>query len=115
MSSSDKLVLLNLSYLLILKLSCFAIGFLIVRLGHNLMLAGAKGEFKFSGSLIGLKSGLASASPGLLYLLLGTVLIGYAMAVDKEVTRVQTLTVPAASASAPVVVLPPLPSLSQPR
>ena len=113
MNSSDKLVLLNLTYLLILKLSCFGIGFLIVRLGHSLMLAGAKGEFKFTGSLVGLKSGLVSASPGLLYLLLGTILIGYAMFVDKEINRDQKTFKPEIVLSAPSVVLPQLPSPSQ--
>ena len=113
MNSSDKLVLLNLTYLLILKLACFGIGFLIVRLGHSLMLAGAKGEFKFTGSLAGIKSDLVSASPGLLYLLLGTTLIGYAMLVDKEIGRDQRPAGPEVSLPAPNVALPQLPASSQ--
>ena len=113
MNSSDQLVLLNLTYLLILKLSCFGIGFLIVRLGHSLMLAGAKGEFKFIGSLAGMKSDLATASPGLLYLLLGTTLIGYAMFVDKEIGRDQKPVRPELSLPAPNVALPQPPASSQ--
>ena len=48
--------------------------------------SGVKGEFKFSASLGGVKADLASISPGLLFVLLGVLLIGYAIYVEKEVT-----------------------------
>lgn len=69
----------------LLRITCFVLGFLTIRLGYKLILQGAKGEFKFSGSLAGLKSKLESISPGLLFVLLGIILIGYGMGVKREV------------------------------
>lgn len=66
-----------------MKVTIFIVGYLTVRLGYNLLLAGVKGEFKFSASFGGSKADLASVSPGLLFVLLGVLLIGYALTVDK--------------------------------
>jgi len=60
----------------LMKIVCFILGYLTIRLGHNLISSGVKGEFKFSGSLMGAKADLVSVSPGLLFVLLGVVLIG---------------------------------------
>ena len=68
-----------------MKLVCFTIGFLIVKVGANLLREGVKGEFKFDASLVGPKAALQSASPGLLFLALGVALIGYAMWVSKVI------------------------------
>ena len=68
-----------------MKIVCFILGYLTIRLGHQLISSGAKGEFKFSASFGGSKADLASVSPGLLFVLLGVILIGYAMSVDKDV------------------------------
>ena len=70
----------------IIKVFCFYLGYLIVKLGYNLMTDGIKGEFKFFAEFTKLKGGLISASPGLLFLLLGVILIGYAMKIKKEIT-----------------------------
>lgn len=68
---------------ILLKLVCFIIGYLIIRLGYKLINSGVKGEFKFTGETKGVKGGLVSSSPGLLFVLLGAILIGYAMYVNK--------------------------------
>ena len=67
----------------VLKLVCFVLGYLIVRLGAQLLREGVTGAFKFSADMKGAKADLASASPGLLFVLLGVILIGYAMWVPK--------------------------------
>ena len=68
-----------------MKIVCFILGFLTVRLGYKLIKAGVSGQFKFSANLGGFKTDLASVSPGLLFVLLGVILIGYAMHVEKDV------------------------------
>lgn len=69
-----------------MKIVCFILGYLTIRLGHQLIASGVKGEFKFSANLGGAKADLASVSPGLLFVLLGVLLIGYAIYVEKGVT-----------------------------
>lgn len=85
MNPEQQLVLVNLSLLFLLKLACFTFGFLIVRIGAQLLREGIKGEFKFRSSVAGAKADLVSASPGLLFLLLGVILIGYAMGIPKSI------------------------------
>ena len=72
-----------------MKIVCFFIGYLVVRLGYDLLKRGITGEFKFSTELSRLKIGLASISPGLLFVLLGCLIIGYAMFIEKEVKFVE--------------------------
>ena len=67
------------------KIICYILGYLTILLGYKLVSSGVKGEFKFSASYKGVKGGLISSSPGLLFVLLGVCLIGYAMFVDKTV------------------------------
>jgi|EndMetStandDraft_4_1072995.scaffolds.fasta_scaffold00316_6 hypothetical protein len=71
--------------LFLMKIICFTLGYLIVRLGYKLISAGVTGKFNFTADMKGTKLGLASSSPGLLFVLLGTILIGYAIKVDKSV------------------------------
>jgi hypothetical protein len=80
-----QLAFINLVLLFFLKVTLFLLGYLVVRLGYRLLDAGVKGEFKFQAAWSGLRADLASASPGLLFLLLGVVLMGYAMGVSKIV------------------------------
>jgi len=60
----------------IIKTTCFLLGYFIVKLGYKLTNDGVKGNFKFTGDYKGVKAGLASGTPGLLFLLLGAALIG---------------------------------------
>jgi len=83
--SSDQLV--NVVYMVticLMKVTCFILGYLIVRLGFDLIRDGVKGEFTFKSSLGGFKADLVSVSPGLLFVLLGVILIGYSMWVNKS-------------------------------
>jgi hypothetical protein len=78
-------VFFNLLLLFLLKALCFLLGFLTIRMGHSLIRDGAKGEFTFKANIVGAKADLVSVSPGLLFVLLGIGLIGYAMAVNKVI------------------------------
>lgn len=86
MQTDNYMMLTNFIILFILKLTCLVIGYLVIRTGADLLREGVKGEFKFKSSFVGGKADLVSASPGLLFLLLGTFLIGYALHVDKSPT-----------------------------
>lgn len=77
--------LISLGLVILMKVVCFILGYLTVRLGYQLIASGVKGEFKFAASMGGLKADLASVSPGLLFVLLGVLLIGYAIYVEKVV------------------------------
>lgn len=68
----------------LMKIVCFILGYMTIRLGYQLIASGVKGEFKFSANVGGAKADLASVSPGLLFVLLGVFLIGYAIYVEKE-------------------------------
>lgn len=68
-----------------LKIVCFTFGYFIVKIGAQLLRDGVTGEFKFKTRFTGISSDLASASPGLLFLVIGGGLIGYAMYLPKSV------------------------------
>ena len=57
------------------KITTLVVGCKITKLGYDLMLKGITGGFKFTGEYAGIKGGLISSSPGLLFLLLGVVLL----------------------------------------
>ena len=77
--------LLAYALLIFMKIVCFVLGYLTIRLGYELIKSGATGAFQFSASWSGLKADLRSISPGLLFVLLGVFLIGYAIHVEKTV------------------------------
>ncbi|HHD64921.1 MAG TPA: hypothetical protein ENK96_11320 [Desulfobulbaceae bacterium] len=77
--------LISFGMVILMKIVCFILGYLTVRLGYELIASGVKGEFKFSAQLGGAKAALAGMSPGLLFVFLGVFLIGYAMYVEKGV------------------------------
>src|SRR5438876_7674116 len=83
--NENTLYLVSFAFVILMKIVCFIIGYLTIRLGYQLISSGVKGEFKFSAGLGGAKANLASVSPGLLFVLLGVLLIGYAMYVKKGV------------------------------
>ena len=70
----------------VLKITVFVLGFLTVRMGYRLIREGVTGSFTFSSEAKGFKGALQSSSPGLLFVLLGVVLIGYAIYLNKGVT-----------------------------
>jgi hypothetical protein len=93
-SMTNELAFLSCYALIIaMKIVCFIIGYLIIRLGYNLISSGIKGEFKFSGKIGGYKADLVSASPGLLFVLLGVLLICYTIFVHKEIELKKSLNI----------------------
>ncbi len=77
--------LISFGMVIVMKIVCFILGYLTIRLGYELIASGVKGEFKFSAQLGGAKAALAGMSPGLLFVFLGVFLIGYAIYVEKGV------------------------------
>lgn len=59
----------------IVRIAAIAAGTYVVWLGHNTLVRGIKGEFEFSGKLYRLKG----SAPGLLFVLLGCLAIGWAL------------------------------------
>ncbi len=70
-----------------IKLTAMIAGYKIVALGHDTLVKGIKGEFDFSGDAgQNNRVTLKSTSPGLLFVLLGSLLIGWSIFVDKPIT-----------------------------
>lgn len=84
--NAESTYLLSLMMIILMKIVCFILGYLTIKLGYYLISSGVKGEFKFSANIAGVKADLASVSPGLLFVLLGVLLIGFAIFVEKGVT-----------------------------
>ncbi len=59
----------------IIRIAAIAAGVCIVWLGHNTMIRGIKGEFEFEGQFGKLKG----STPGLLFVLLGSLVIGWSL------------------------------------
>jgi hypothetical protein len=79
--------------LIVFKLAVLLVGYLIAKLGHDLLLRGVSGEFKFRAELKGATADLLSASPGLFFILMATALIIVGVIKDKPFeTQVETRT-----------------------
>jgi len=81
----ETVYLISFGMVILMKIVCFILGYLTVRLGYELIASGVKGEFKFSAQLGGAKAALAGMYPGLLFVFLGVFLIGYGIYVEKSV------------------------------
>ncbi|MDF1553677.1 MAG: hypothetical protein P1P84_11475 [Deferrisomatales bacterium] len=68
---------------LVLKVTAFVLGYLIVRLGHDTMIKGVSGQIDFGFSGSGIKAKLKSASPGALFVLMGSAIIIWGLTVEK--------------------------------
>lgn len=69
--------------LVLFKLAVLFVGYLVARLGHDLLLKGVSGQFKFRTEFKGAKADLVSVSPGVFFVLMGTVLIAIGVIKDK--------------------------------
>lgn len=69
--------------LLIFKLVVLFVGYLIAQLGHDLLIKGVTGEFKFQTKFKESTADLVSASPGLFFILMATILISIGILKDK--------------------------------
>jgi hypothetical protein len=99
--------------LLLFKLFVLLVGYLITKLGYDLLIKGVSGQFKFHGEIKGGKADLVSASPGVFFVLMGAILIAIGIIKDKPfetivegVTRTASGTVSPSPSDAP----PQLPS-----
>ena len=72
--------------IILMKIVVFILGYLTIRMGYHLISSGAEGKFKFAANLGGFKADLVSVSPGLLFVLLGIMLIGIALYIDKSIS-----------------------------
>jgi hypothetical protein len=89
--SPEVMYLAAFSMVILMKIVCFILGYKIVKLGYLLVSSGVKGEFRFSANFIGFKSDLASLSPGLLFVLLGVLLMTTAIYINKTSTYQTTV------------------------
>jgi len=69
--------------LLIFKLAVLFVGYLIGKLGYELLVKGVTGQFKFQTEFKGAKADLVSVSPGLFFILMATILIAIGVIKDK--------------------------------
>jgi hypothetical protein len=87
------------------KIATLILGYLFAKLGHDLFLRGVKGEFKFHAEMKGVKADLASASPGLFFILMGTVIVAVGLYKGLSIE-----TLPATTPAREMAVEQPLPS-----
>jgi len=68
---------------LVFKLAVLIVGYLIGKLGYELLVKGVTGQFKFQTEFKGVKADLVSVSPGLFFILMATILIAIGVIKDK--------------------------------
>jgi len=71
---------------LVLKVTAFVLGFLIVKLGHDTMIKGVKGDIDFGFSGSGVRAKLKSGSPGAFFVLAGAAIIIWGLLVEKPMS-----------------------------
>jgi hypothetical protein len=69
----------------LIKITCFIVGYLIIRLGAMLIALRVESQYEISGTYASWKAFLKSKSPGLTFVICGAIIVGYAMCVDKPV------------------------------
>ena len=84
MDMPTKLHLITVTAVLIFKILSLCVGLIITWMGYKLLVKGVTGEFNFKSNFNGFTSDLASASPGLLFVVLGSSLIAFAVLKDKK-------------------------------
>ena len=95
----EDVYLISFGLVILMKIVCFILGYKTVKLGYNLISSGIKGEFKFSSNFMGFKADLVSISPGLLFVVLGVMLIMIAVYTKKTITYTDTASQPPAADS----------------
>lgn len=81
--ASERISIAFMISVLILKITAFVLGYLIVKLGHDTLIKGITGEFNFGFTGSGFSAKLKSASPGALFVLMGSAIIIWSMTVEK--------------------------------
>jgi len=87
--------------ILILKITAFVLGYLIVRLGHDTLIKGIAGQIDFGFKGSGFKTKLKSASPGGLFVLMGAAIIIWGLTVQKPMEIKGFYSPPKSGADAP--------------
>jgi hypothetical protein len=67
--------LIEAASLVTYKIAILVVGFLFAFLGYKLLIKGISGGFKLSAEYKGIKADLISASPGIFFILTGTIII----------------------------------------
>jgi len=102
-ATSTPLAIAFMISMLVLKVTAFVLGYLIVKLGHDTMIRGVSGEIDFGFSGSGFETKLKSASPGAFFILMGAAIIIWGLTVEKpfaiEVPPPQQSVTPAPSPS----------------
>ncbi len=86
LQTPDQLLWLHMTTvfsLLVFKLAVLAVGYLIARLGYDLLIKGISGDFTFHSEFRGSKADLVSASPGVFFIFLAVVLLAIGVIKDK--------------------------------
>ena len=77
--------------LILFKLCVLFVGYLIARLGYDLLLKGVSGAFHFHSQLKGSTADLVSASPGIFFIFMATILIAVGVIKDKPFETIVTM------------------------
>jgi hypothetical protein len=83
MDNSIAVHMITVFSILTFKLAVLVVGYLIARLGFELLVKGITGQFKFSAKLNENSADLISASPGIFFIFLAVTLISIAILKDK--------------------------------
>ena len=90
------------------KISVLIVGYLLAKMGYNLLIKGITGQFNFKGDFKGIKADLVSASPGTLFIVLAIILLIFATVVDKPFST--KITIGPTTIQQDITKKPPLPS-----
>jgi hypothetical protein len=82
-SGSSPVAITFILSVLVLKVTAFVLGYLIVKLGHDTMIKGITGQIDFGFSGGGVKAKLKSGSPGAFFVLAGAAIIIWGLLVQK--------------------------------
>jgi hypothetical protein len=82
-SASSPVAITFILSVLVLKVTAFVLGYLIVKLGHDTMIKGIKGDIDFGFSGSGITTKLKSGSPGAFFVLAGAAIIIWGLIVQK--------------------------------
>ena len=85
-TSSTPVAVTFMITVVVMKVTAFVLGYLIVRLGHDTLLRGITGDMEFDFGGHGLNAKLRSASPGAFFVLMGSAIIVWGLWVSKPMS-----------------------------
>jgi hypothetical protein len=75
--------LITVLAIILFKIAALIVGYLLAKLGYDLLIKGITGQFQFKGDFKGVKADIVSASPGTLFIVLATVILIFTLIADK--------------------------------